>query len=271
MSKFSTASPPPAHRWLVPSRTAAVQARCILRVSTASISRSASRARTARSSSTTVSPSTGLCPRPGRGGRRRSLPPLRSPNGRLRSGGDRNGELAEPVQGDPEPCRAVPRSTILEHVDGPGGNRVPRRIRRGTGAPAGRGQVRSGAPRKPARLSAELAAVAGGPLQVVAEDLVELDQVRACSASQSANRSWSSARVAFGSASYAASRISRCRKRKARRPAASRRRADELLAHEARSAARGSRLVRRERLHRAAVEDLALDRAALEADRSAAR
>ena len=47
----------------------------------------------------------------------------------------------------------------------------------------------------------ELLAVAVGLLEVVAEDLVELDERLPCTASQTAKRSCSSARVAFGSAS----------------------------------------------------------------------
>ena len=53
---------------------------------------------------------------------------------------------------------------------------------------------------------------------MVADDLVLLDEQVARASSQSANRSWRSARTALGSASYAVSRISRCRNRKASSP-----------------------------------------------------
>ena len=80
----------------------------------------------------------------------------------------------------------------------------------------------------------ELATVQIRLLEVVADDLVALDQSRASRASRRTARG-ARARVAFGSDSYAASRMSRWRKRK---PSSSRegrgRRADELLAHERR-------------------------------------
>ncbi len=68
-------------------------------------------------------------------------------------------------------------------------------------APAGGGEPLARALRKRCVGLAELALVADGLLEVVAEDLVQLDQLLAALSSQSAKRSCSSARVAFGSAS----------------------------------------------------------------------
>ena len=85
--------------------------------------------------------------------------------------------------------------------------------------------------------------------------------------SQSAWRSWSSERVAFGSSSYAASRMSAWRKRNASSPASAgpvgqeQVAPHELLEH---PLGVGPREPRGERERRADVEDLALDGPALE-------
>ena len=92
----------------------------------------------------------------------------------------------------------------------------------GVRSPHGRGRrdpllpdARDARPREPVErgvVRIELGAVAVCLLEVVADDLVTLDEL-VRRASQSAKRSCSSARVAFGSDSYAASRMSRWRKR----------------------------------------------------------
>ena len=69
-------------------------------------------------------------------------------------------------------------------------------------------------------------------LEVVPDDLVTLHS--SCTLSESPKRSCSSARVAFGSDSYAASRMSRWRSDSPRPGGTSKRSSDELLAHERR-------------------------------------
>ena len=152
------------------------------------------------------------------------------------------------------------RSTALI----PGGSRASPRLSKLTLAPISRAERALAREEQPlgaagalsARLSASVPSsqpVPGGLLEVVAHDLVELDEVaRRAARASSAKRSCSSARAAFGSASYAASRISRCggSGRRRRPGSCARSGRTSSLRTSAEQLARRRRLVRRERLRR---------------------
>ena len=136
------------------------------------------------------------------------------------------------------PARPPPPAARRRAARGPPSPRRRARARRGSGAPARGGSRGSRRARS-------------GPAP--------------CSSSQSAKRSCSSARAAFGQAvvgGVADEQVAEAEGVVARqlRPVGP----HELLAHERHQPRRHVRLVGRERLDAAAVEDLALDRAALE-------
>ena len=111
------------------------------------------------------------------GSRRRTT----SPRGRLRAG-----------------CRAAAAASVqraLEQRARGSAVLAPER------SPAGGGEPLAGARGQVVRRLPELAAVGGSLLEVVADDLVQLDELRRARSSQSAKRSCSSARTLLGSAS----------------------------------------------------------------------
>ncbi len=134
-----------------------------------------------------------------------------------------------------------------------------------SGATAGGAETECRAPRQPGRGFAELLAVQGGLLEVVAEDLVELDEVASAlldprrEALVEVGTLELRQRLVGGVADQQVAETKRivAGQRRRRGP-------DELLAHEPEQVPRNPRVVRRERLHRAPVEDLSLDRTALE-------
>ena len=127
------------------------------------------------------------------------------------------------------------------------------------------GEVGARTYRQVGPFEAELRAVAHCLFEVVPDDLVELDQ-SAAPLQPGGESSWSSARVAFGSASYAASRISRWRNRYASSPASVARsgRISSLRTRPTRFRVDIVAAVRCQLAHGPAMEHLALDRAALD-------